>query len=242
MTIFFFRQIEKNISDTSLIKLNILYTNKMSANKILIIDDSKTFIAYMTELLGTIEGTIIYAVRDSREAVKAAEEFRPNLILTGFEMPFFNGNQVCSLIKSHPSLSIIPIMMLTANDSEDQLISAIAYGADDYIYKGAKKEVVLIKIRSLLRYKNIMEADTKNKQMDAVKALIATSNHEFNNALFISNGFLRKLKRNVSDEQLEIVIKLLDTNKRMIHLVQNLESLKEITLAGMINEVKMLKL
>jgi DNA-binding response OmpR family regulator len=213
----------------------------LSDNKILIIDDSKTFLKFIVDLLGDLPNIKIRLVHDPRLAIISAEEFMPDLILTDFEMPHLNGMEICQQIKKHKTLSIIPIMMLTTNNSEDQLIRAIDFGADDFLFKASKKEVVLIKIKSLLRYKNLVAADSKLKQLEAVNALIATSNHEFNNALFISNGFIRKMKKMVDGVHLDHVLKIEELNQRMESIVKNLENLKEIQLEGYAGEVKMIK-
>jgi PleD family two-component response regulator len=214
----------------------------MSLSKILIIDDSKTFLMYITELLKDMHDIKLRLILDPRDAVEVAEEFRPDLILTDFEMPHLNGDQICTLLKMHQTLSIIPIMMLTSNNSDDQLIRAISSGADDYMYKSSRKEVVIIKIKSMLRYKKLIEADVKIKRLEAVKALIATSNHEFNNALFISNGFIKKLQKVIPAEHNELLEKIIEMNQRMNTVVKNLDGLEEIDLTGYEGEVKMLKI
>lgn len=213
-------------------------------SKVLVIDDSKTFLLYITDILKVIPNLKIHAVLDPRTALIAADEFQPDLILTDFEMPHLNGNQICTLFKNHPKHSLIPIMMLTSNNAEDQLIKAIENGADDFLFKSSKKEVVIIKITGMLRYRKIIEADIKLKQLEAVKGLIATSNHEFNNALFISNGFLNKLKKSnqSNEDELITIEKIIAMNNRMQKVVKSLELMKTIDLTNYDGEVQMLKL
>lgn len=203
----------------------------MNVSKILVIDDSKTFLMYITQLFTELGGINVKTLSDPREALAVATEFLPEVILTDFEMPHLNGLQLCTLFKKNPDLSLIPIMMLTSMNTEDSLIKAIQSGADDYLYKGSKKEVVLIKVMGLLRHKKLVEADIKLKQLEAVKALVATTNHEFNNALFISNGYLRKMQKNADDENSEILEKVKEMNSRMKSLVQKLEELKDISIS-----------
>jgi len=213
-------------------------------NKILIIDDSKVFLNYITELLNSSDLTDIKLrlIHDSRTAIYAAEEFKPDLILTDLEMPHLNGHLICKEIKNHPALSTTPVMMLTSDNSEDQLIKAIHFGADDYLYKSSKKEVVLIKIKSMLRYKNLVKENIKLKQLEAINALIAISNHEFNNALFISNGLIHKLKKTCKEEHLATISKIENTNKRMEKVVKKLSDIKDINYEDYEADIKMLKI
>ena len=211
--------------------------------KILIIDDSKVFLSFISEMLSDLPNTELKKINDPRIALEEAISFQPDLILTDFEMPYLNGNEICRLIKNHPELSTIPVIMLTANNHEEQLVKAIEYGANDYLWKSSKKEVVIIKVKGMLKYKKLVEADIKLKQLEAVKALVATSNHEFNNALFISNGHLKKLEKSSQDQDvLDSVKKIKQMNERMEEIVKHLESIKEINLLGNENEIKMLKI
>lgn len=216
------------------------------SDKILIIDDSKVFLSFITELLNSsdLKNCKIRLVNDSRMAIYAAEDFMPDLILTDLEMPHLNGHLICQEIKKHPILSTTPIMMLTSSNSENELLKAIQFGADDYLYKGSSKEIVLIKIKSMLRYKNLVKESIKIKQLEAINALIATSNHEFNNALFISNGLIKKLKKQTNDESLIIVEKIADVNQRIEKVVRQLSTINDIKFEDLDldSKVKMLKI
>lgn len=213
-------------------------------DKILIIDDSKVFLSFITDLLNNSElsGAKLRLIQDSRMAIYAAEDFMPDLILTDLEMPHLNGHLICQEIKKHPILSTTQIMMLTSSNSENELLKAIQFGADDYLYKGSSKEIVLIKIKSMLRYKNLVKESIKIKQLEAINALIATSNHEFNNALFISNGLIRKLKKQSQEEQIPLISRIEEINQRIEKVVKQLSKINEVNFEDYDSHVKMLKI
>jgi DNA-binding response OmpR family regulator len=213
-------------------------------DKILIIDDSKVFLSFITDLLNSsdLKSAKIRLINDSRTAIYAAEEFMPDLILTDLEMPHLNGHLICQEIKKHSLLSTTPIMMLTSSNSEDELLKAINFGADDYLYKGSSKDIVLIKIKSMLRYKNLVKESIRSKQLEAINALIATSNHEFNNALFISNGLIRKLKKQSTVDQLPLIEKIEDINERIEKVVKQLSKVNDVNYEDYADQVKMLKI
>jgi DNA-binding response OmpR family regulator len=157
-------------------------------------------------------------------------------------MPHLNGHLICQEIKKHSLLSTTPIMMLTSSNSEDELLKAINFGADDYLYKGSSKDIVLIKIKSMLRYKNLVKESIRSKQLEAINALIATSNHEFNNALFISNGLIRKLKKQSTVDQLPLIEKIEDINERIEKVVKQLSKVNDVNYEDYADQVKMLKI
>lgn len=216
--------------------------HKMNNAKILIIEDSKVFAKYLEHLISFRSDYQVRTIHDPRQAMEVAEQFMPDLILTDFNMPHLNGNQVCTLLKASPKLQLIPVLMITENNSEDCLINAIECGADDFLYKNAKKEIVLIKVKAMLRHKELIDSDAKAKQFEAVNALIATTKHEFNNALFVSNGFLLKIKRKADPETLLSVHKLEEVNLRMYNLLKKLEDLRSIQFTTYADDEPMLKL
>jgi serine phosphatase RsbU (regulator of sigma subunit) len=68
-------------------------------------------------------------------------------------MPGMNGFEVTRRIKSDPQLQTIPVLMLTGSDSKEHVIEGLGAGADDFVTKGADVEVVLARLRALLRVK-----------------------------------------------------------------------------------------
>ena len=215
----------------------------MSENKILILDDSKVFLLFLKHIIDKIPNTLSLTLQDPRDILKTTQEFKPDIVLTDFQMPYLNGNEICQILKSNTETSLIPIMMLTSSSSEDQLIKAIEFGADEFICKSSSKEVISIKVKSMLRYKKLMDANIQLKQAEAVTALIATSSHEFNNALCISNLFIKKLKQNKAlKEDKKVIDKIVAMNERMLKVVRKLEKMRTVSLIGTDKEVKMLKL
>jgi PleD family two-component response regulator len=217
--------------------------NSNTLNRILIIDDSKLFLTYISQVLKAEQYIEFRAISDPRLAIKEALEFLPEIILTDLEMPHHNGIELLRLFKEHPTLKAIPIIMLSSSDGEKNLVQAIENGAHDFLIKNLNPKLILTKIINLLKHKKIIDNETKIKQLQMLNDYITLSNHEFNNALFISNGTLRKLKKeSTTDDNIKSINKIEEMNLRMSKLVEKLEKLKNIDIDNFDEEIKFLKI
>lgn len=94
------------------------------------------------------EGYDVRTARDGEEAVARFEEFLPDLVLLDVNMPRMNGFRVCEEIRRRDGL--VPVVFLTAFDSEVNEVRAFGIGADDYISKSVSDEVWLTRVRARL--------------------------------------------------------------------------------------------
>lgn len=117
--------------------------------KILIIDDVKANVDLLEAMLVNFK-FIFFKAYGGKEGLELAKKERPNLILLDIMMPDFNGFQVCEALRQDPSFTSVPIIMVTAKDTDDDIIKSLEKGADDYIIKPVKKEDLIKKINSLL--------------------------------------------------------------------------------------------
>ncbi|MBS4042885.1 MAG: response regulator transcription factor [Chitinophagaceae bacterium] len=124
------------------------------SKKILIADDESDIL----EIIGfnlTKEGFTIYTAKDGNEAILKAQQLQPHLIILDVMMPYKNGIEVCSILRQHPSLNEVPIILLTAINDEQTHIKGLESGADDYVNKPISPKVLVSRVKSLLRRTNI---------------------------------------------------------------------------------------
>ena len=114
---------------------------------ILIVDDEQTIIDILEHNLKR-EGYRIIEATDGVSAVNIALEQRPNLILLDIMLPRLDGLSVCKRIKN--SLNV-PIIMLTARDTEIDKILGLELGADDYITKPFSVRELVARVKANLR-------------------------------------------------------------------------------------------
>ena len=85
---------------------------------------------------------------------------QPDLILLDLLLPGINGLDVCSILKSDTQTKSIPIIMLTALGQEKDIVKGLESGADDYITKPFSVEILLARIKAVLR-RNLSEKTTQ---------------------------------------------------------------------------------
>jgi len=117
--------------------------------KVLVVDDEPDVIEVVSLCFGLRwpEAQVI-AAPNAEEALKLVEEQSPDLILLDIMLPNMDGFQLCREIRA---FSDIPIMMLTARDSEVDKVRGLEMGADDYITKPFSHLELLARIRAVLR-------------------------------------------------------------------------------------------
>ena len=115
--------------------------------KILIVEDEESVIDPL-ELLLSKEGFTIETARDGREALEKFEKVLPDLVLLDLMIPFISGTEVCRQIRAK---SQVPIIMLTAKDTEVDKVVGLELGADDYIVKPYSKAELVARIKAVLR-------------------------------------------------------------------------------------------
>ncbi len=115
--------------------------------KILVVDDEKGILEVLAAYFEK-EGWEILFASNGIEALNIVKEQSPNLIVLDLMLPDISGEDVCRLVRKD---SNIPIIMLTAKSSEDDLINGIVIGADDYVTKPFSPREVVVRVKALLR-------------------------------------------------------------------------------------------
>ncbi|MEP5569980.1 MAG: phosphate regulon transcriptional regulator PhoB [Halioglobus sp.] len=122
----------------------------MSESTVLIVDDERAIRDMLRMALETAKFRCIEA-ENIRDAHALVVDERPNIILLDWMLPGGNGLELLRRIKRDQSTDSIPVIMLTAKTTEDNLIQGLDVGADDYITKPFAPRELIARIRALLR-------------------------------------------------------------------------------------------
>lgn len=117
---------------------------------ILICDDEHTNISLLRQILEVAGYTNIRAVTDSREVVKAYQEFEPDVILLDLSMPHLDGFQVMEHLRRIEHDSYLPILVLTALKDPRTRLRALGSGAKDFVQKPFDPMEVRLRMRNIL--------------------------------------------------------------------------------------------
>jgi two-component system, OmpR family, response regulator RegX3 len=115
--------------------------------KILVVEDEKSLSEPLAYLLRR-EGYDVSVVDNGLAAVSAVENTPPDLMLLDLMLPGLAGTEVCREVRLRSSL---PIIMLTAKDSEVDIVVGLELGADDYVTKPYSSRELLARIKAVLR-------------------------------------------------------------------------------------------
>lgn len=115
--------------------------------QILLVED-ETSISEPLAFLLEREGYRVHVVDDGAEAVRVFPESGADLVLLDLMLPGLPGTEVCRAIRAQ---SQVPIIMLTAKDSEIDIVVGLELGADDYITKPYSTRELLARLRAALR-------------------------------------------------------------------------------------------
>jgi twitching motility two-component system response regulator PilH len=119
----------------------------MSINKVLVVDDSKTELMFMTDLLQK-NGFKVKTAENADDTFKRLSEEKPDLILMDVVMPGQNGFQLTRAITRDPLYADVPIIMCTSKNQETDKVWGMRQGARDYIVKPVDPTELMAKIRA----------------------------------------------------------------------------------------------
>lgn len=115
--------------------------------KILVVEDEQTLRETLSYLLQR-EGYEVVEAADGKQAIDEFVRHDPDLILLDLMLPVINGNDVCRQIRQS---SNVPIIMLTAKDTELDKVLGLEIGADDYVTKPYSTRELLARMKAILR-------------------------------------------------------------------------------------------
>jgi len=119
----------------------------MAGKKVLVVDDdSKT--VELVKLYLNRDGYRVMTSRDGAEALQLAREGRPDLIVLDLMLPGMDGLEVCRTLRDE---SDVPIIMLTARTTDEDKLTGLGLGADDYVTKPFSPRELAARVRTVLR-------------------------------------------------------------------------------------------
>lgn len=121
---------------------------ELSLQQILVVDDDESISDYLRRGL-TYEGYGVRTAATGEEALSLAREQTPDLVILDWMLPGVSGLEVLKRLKAADQS--LPVMMLTAKDAPADQVQGLETGADDYVVKPVRFEVLVARIRARLR-------------------------------------------------------------------------------------------
>jgi PleD family two-component response regulator len=123
--------------------------------KILVVDDDRMTVTLLEQLLRRHGYSRVMGITDSHEALATCATFDPDLILLDLIMPEVDGFAILEALRSDASETFLPIVILTADISEEAKARALEAGATDFLVKPVSQTEALLRIRNLLETRRL---------------------------------------------------------------------------------------
>lgn len=124
-------------------------SNGLGKPRVVLVEDDENMRTILTMILERAMYEVIQAA-DGRAALDLIYEKKPDIVVSDLMMPTMDGKEMISILRARPETKNIPVLLLTAADSEENELTQLSGGADDFVSKTADKRVFLARIQNLL--------------------------------------------------------------------------------------------
>lgn len=142
--------------------------------KILLIDDDPVLLDTLRYRL-TREGFLVITAEDGVAGLELARQEKPDLVVLDLMLPELDGFDVCRILRKE---SNVPILMLTARETETDKVVGLELGADDYLTKPFSLRELIARIRALIRRAGVSEAQESAPVLTAGGVQVDTARRE----------------------------------------------------------------
>ncbi len=201
---------------------------------VLLVDDNEEILQFLYQQLN--KNYQVLLARDGEEAWKQVSENLPDLVISDVMMPNVDGISLAKMMKSNATTSHIPVILLTALSSTEDMKTGMHAGSDDYLTKPVNIEILALKIQNILftqqsfRKHFVKEYLLKDKKEDE-----ETANEEM--------GFLSKLvsfiEEHLAEEELNVMQLANQIGMSRPVLYRKVKQLTGLSIIEMINAVRL---
>ena len=188
--------------------------------RILIVDDNETNRDILRTRLGR-QGYELIEAADGEEALAAARQHHPDLILLDVMMPKVDGIEACRQLKADADLPFMPIILVTAKADTKDVVAGLEAGADEYLTKPVDQAALAARVKSMLRIKELTD------EVRAQAADLASWNRTLEERVAQQLAHIERmdrLKRFLPPQVAELILssgddRVLDSHRRDVSIV-----------------------
>ncbi len=216
-------------------------------SKILIVDDQQSNLMILDKYL-TVNGFKTITANKAKEGLRLAIEEFPDLILLDVMMPEMNGYEVCKAVTENKATSRIPILMVTAKESSEDVAEGFRAGAFDYIKKPFDRTELLTRINAALKFAQSQRVLIEAEKVKTFTATVVTTNHKIKQPLTIINLSTAALRRELGkpEYQKEALLKRIEYIESAVNeitsAINQLNAVERPQLTDYVSNIKMIEL
>jgi class 3 adenylate cyclase len=183
---------------------------------ILVVDDTPQNVKLLADLL-TDKGYDVSTAVNGEQALERVAEKAPDLVLLDIMMPGISGYDVCRKLRANPATALLPVVLVTSLDPNQERVKGIEAGADDFLAKPINQPELFARVRSLLRIKGLQDERLKRLKSffspqlaEAIAAgkgeeLLKTHRREITVEFFDLRGFTAFTESTEPEEVMELL-------------------------------------
>jgi class 3 adenylate cyclase/CheY-like chemotaxis protein len=188
--------------------------------RILVVDDSATNLDILQTRL-VAHGYEVLTAADGEQALAAARERQPDLILLDVMMPGIDGFEVCRRLKGDAALPFMPVILVTAKADPRDIVAGLEAGGDEYLTKPVDHPALVARVKSMLRIKELHDVMKEQAaRLEAQSRELAEWNSRLEQRVSEQLGELeriRRLKRFLAPQLAELIISSRDETLLQSH-------------------------
>ena len=176
----------------------------------------------------------VYEAEDGIDGLKKSKELLPDIIVTDVMMPNMDGMEMCRKIKEEEEISHIPIMILTAKNTEETIVEGYDLGADGYVMKPFSIEVLKARVNSLVKNREQLRARFQ-KEIEINPKIISNTPAD---SRFLDK-ILESIETNLSESEYSVEQLANDYGVSRIYLNRKLKALTGETTIEFMRNIKL---
>ena len=156
--------------------------------RILVVDDTPANVKLLVDLL-TVKGYAASSAVNGEQALEMIAAQAPDLVLLDIMMPGLSGYDVCRRLRADPQTALLPVVLCTSLDAQQERVNGIEAGADDFLSKPINRQELFARVKSLLRIKSLQD------EVKAQRTQLAQWNEKLEERVQEQVGQLERLGR-----------------------------------------------
>lgn len=192
---------------------------------VLIVEDDEITAKIISKQL-TKRDYFTEVVTDGESCLRYLEDKLPSIILLDYMLPGISGLEVLKTVRKKFSMVELPIILVTAKTDVSDVVTALKFGANDYISKPINIDILSARIKIQSQLQQYYLESLRNQELQTINAMIITYNHEINNPLMIASHNLEIVDRTVIKDNQNIGKAL----KSLARIADILDKIKKVTL------------
>ena len=124
--------------------------------RVLVVDDTPHNVKLLADLLGA-KGYAVSTAASGEQALEMIAAAVPDIVLLDVMMPGLSGYEVCRKLRERPATALLPVVLVTSLDPQQERVKGIEAGADDFLSKPINQPELFARVRSLLRVKRLQD-------------------------------------------------------------------------------------